>query len=169
MHVCSKPAYRLARFVLAITLLAVCSKLSAETSDLWGELGEKWSPSSRLPDFSFAGYHCGEKAIPLALKAKDLKRDFGAKGNGVADDTAALKRAIAGTRGVLFIPPGKYRITDVIDIKKSNLVLRVPARQTPHSFFPRPWKRFRGRRTTGKNGLCSGSTTVADRASESRR
>ena len=34
-----------------------------EYSELWGATGEKWSSTSRLPDFSFAGYHSGEKPI----------------------------------------------------------------------------------------------------------
>ena len=33
-------------------------------SELWGKSGEKWSPQSRLPDFSLAGYHFGERPIP---------------------------------------------------------------------------------------------------------
>ena len=37
---------------------------AVETSDLWGVSGEKWTPQSRLPDFSFAGYHCGETPLP---------------------------------------------------------------------------------------------------------
>ena len=35
-----------------------------ETSELWGKAGEAWTPQSRLPDFSYAGYHCGDDPIP---------------------------------------------------------------------------------------------------------
>ena len=57
----------------------------AQTSLLWGENGESWTAESRLPDFSHAGYHEGVDAIPdLAVAANVL--DFGAVGDGVADD-----------------------------------------------------------------------------------
>ena len=52
----------------------------------------------------------------------DVKRDFGAVGNGVADDTIALQNGLAaswcsgGPTRVLFIPNGTYRVT-------SNLVV----------------------------------------------
>jgi hypothetical protein len=44
----------------------------------------------------------------------NVKTAFGAKGDGVADDTAALQAALnslAGNRAVLWIPGGTYRIT----------------------------------------------------------
>lgn len=42
-------------------------------------------------------------------------KDFGARGDGDADDTAALAAAIAaaGTGGTVFIPPGTYRHTGI--------------------------------------------------------
>jgi len=48
----------------------------------------------------------------------DVRRDFGAKGDGVADDTAALQAAIeassdrgrGGGTKILFLPHGTYRV-----------------------------------------------------------
>ncbi|HMO66894.1 MAG TPA: glycosyl hydrolase family 28-related protein, partial [Verrucomicrobiota bacterium] len=45
----------------------------------------------------------------------DVRRDFGAKGDGVADDTEALQRGLDASSGnptrILFIPNGTYRLT----------------------------------------------------------
>jgi lysophospholipase L1-like esterase len=67
----------------------------------------------------------GRIVFPNDESVLDLKRDFGAKGDGETDDTAALQAAIeascnrgrAGGTAVLFIPNGTYRVT-------SNLVVR---------------------------------------------
>lgn len=48
-------------------------------SALWGVAGEAWAPTSRLPDFSYAGYHAGERPIPDVPVAANV-RDFGARG-----------------------------------------------------------------------------------------
>ena len=63
----------------------VATGAPVEYSALWGRGGEKWTPQSRLPDFSFAGYHCGEKPLPTVSPGVSVKK-FGAKGDGVADD-----------------------------------------------------------------------------------
>jgi hypothetical protein len=49
----------------------------------------------------------------------DVKAN-GAKGDGVADDTAAIRKAIAAvaTGGVVYFPPGNYRVTDQITIAR---------------------------------------------------
>ena len=106
-------------------------------SELWGENGEKWSPQSRLPDFSFAGYQCGEKPIPDYPVVCSVS-DFGAKGDGVSDDTQAFKDAIARTdSGAIFIPAGQYRITDFIVIDKPNIVLRGRGPEKTVLWFPK--------------------------------
>ena len=93
-------------------------------SGLWGENGENWSPESRLPDFSHAGYRDGEAVLPQIPQVLNV-RNFGAKGDGRHDDTQAFMDAIAaGTDGAIFVPPGRYLITRIVEITRSGVVLR---------------------------------------------
>jgi len=96
----------------------------AQVSQLWGHAGELWSPRSRLPDFSYAGYHCGEAPLPVLPPGVSVKA-FGAKGDGVADDTQAFLDAIArAPAGAIEIPAGRYKITQIIEITRPGIVLR---------------------------------------------
>lgn len=105
-------------------LMGAAIASAAEHSALWGERGEKWNPRSRLPDFSFAGYHRGEQALPNVPPGVSVK-DFGAKGDGVTDDTQAFLAAIAKVeRGAIEVPAGRYRITGLLEITRSGVVLR---------------------------------------------
>ena len=53
---------------------------------------------------------------------RDVKRDYGAKGDGVADDSDAINRALADLKNegrefsVLYFPAGVYRVTKTVDI-----------------------------------------------------
>lgn len=65
-------------------------------------------------------------SIPKDDSVLDLRRDFGAKGDGVSDDTEALQQGIEAScrsRGkpskVLFIPNGVYRVSQSIVVKAS--------------------------------------------------
>ncbi|HYN03608.1 MAG TPA: glycosyl hydrolase family 28-related protein, partial [Vicinamibacteria bacterium] len=100
----------------------------AQHSDLWGQAGELWTPTSRLPDVAYAGYERGEQAIPSPAVVANV-RDFGARGDGVADDTQAFQAAIRATaQGAILVPAGRYTITDLVTIDKPNLVLRGEGR-----------------------------------------
>lgn len=108
-----------------------------QTSDLWGLNGERWSPRSRLPDFSYAGYHSGEAPLPQAPRGVSVK-EFGAKGDGTTDDTAAFQKALATVKnGAIEVPPGRYRITDMLEIKHSSIVLRGQGPAQSVLFFPK--------------------------------
>ena len=65
----------------------------------------------------------GRIRFPHDKAVIDARRDFGARGDGVADDTDALQRALdasSGTEGgpsrVLFLPDGTYRVTRTLVI-----------------------------------------------------
>ncbi len=113
------------RFLLIVTIMFVASASSAqEYSKLWGKDGELWSPESRLPDFSFAGYHFGEDPLPHVEVAANV-REFGAVGDGKHDDTDAFKKAIEATEaGAIRVPEGRWLLSDILWIKKPNIVLR---------------------------------------------
>jgi hypothetical protein len=49
-------------------------------------------------------------------------RALGAKGDGVTDDTAALRAAIAGHR-VIYLPSGRYRVTDTIELRPDTVLI----------------------------------------------
>jgi hypothetical protein len=130
---------------LLILAVSALSQATAETSKLWGAKGELWSPSSRLPDFSFAGYRSGETPIPSPAVSANVK-DFGAVGDGVADDSDAFIKAIANVKsGAILIPAGRYKITRVIQIKKSNIVLRGAGQGRTTLVFPKSLQEIYGR------------------------
>jgi len=121
-------------------------------SELWGEKGERWDSLGRLPDFSYAGYHTGEKPIPDVPVRANVKK-FGAKGDSETDDTQAFKQAIAATEsGAIFVPEGRYQITDYLIISKPNLVLRGAGRDETTLFFPKSIEQITGQ-TPYSDGL----------------
>jgi len=48
--------------------------------------------------------------------AEQTVRDFGAAGDGKADDTSAIQKAVDAGIGLVRFPPGKYRLTRTIEI-----------------------------------------------------
>ena len=121
-----------------VLLAALTLPVTAQTSELWGVNGERWDPRSRLPDFSFAGYHSGETPIPNVPRGVSVK-EFGAKGDGQTDDTAAFLKALATVKnGAIEVPPGRYRITDILEIKRSRIVLRGAGPGKSVLVFPKP-------------------------------
>jgi hypothetical protein len=130
-----KPLLRL----LALGCLVVAPAFGAGPaySQLWGEAGEKWSAAGRLPDFSYAGYHRGEQPIPELPRTTNV-RDFGAVGDGTTDDTRALQAAIDATpAGAIYLPPGRYLVSDYLRITRPNVVLRGAGSEQSILWFPR--------------------------------
>ena len=74
---------------------------------------------------AMAGYiQDQDTSVSLALRAQFVRRgeafvdvrDFGATGNGVADDTAALRAAHSSGAAVVFYPAGTYKTTGTITV-----------------------------------------------------
>ena len=70
-----------------------------------------------LPDFSYAGYHYGEKAIPNSTENIVLATDYGVIANDELDDSKALIKAITEASKkegnvILQLPSGKIILSD---------------------------------------------------------
>ncbi|MCO4763978.1 MAG: hypothetical protein KC502_20860, partial [Myxococcales bacterium] len=116
--------FRLCGLTAVVMMCALLPSLAvANPSQLWGVDGELWHPRGPLADFSGAGYHASSIPLPKTVTFTSVLT-FGAKGDGVTDDTAAIQKAIDTTTGVLLFPKGTYRITKRLWVKKSGTVLQ---------------------------------------------
>lgn len=111
---------------------------------LWGEAGELWNTYSRLPDWSNVGYRWGEEEIPDRPEwpVFDIT-DYGAIAGDDLDDSAAILAAVAAapaSGGIVFMPSGRFIVSEVVNIDRSNLILRGSGRDEGGTevFFPRP-------------------------------
>jgi hypothetical protein len=90
----------------------------------------------------------GEASIPNVPVWRNLKADYGARGDGTTDDTAEIIQAIrdfpGNSPGALYLPPGQYVISSYIHINKSNLVLRGAGPGQTTLLFKRPIGDVRG-------------------------
>lgn len=82
-----------------------------------------------LPDFSYAGYHFGEKEIPASFDHTLTVTDFGAKPDDGFDDSQAFMDAIAKADELegyveIKIPTGTFHISKIIYINRSKTVLK---------------------------------------------
>jgi hypothetical protein len=128
------------RASLVLAFLAKTLSADAATSKLWGEKGELWDRDGLLRDFTKVGYMEGAVPIPDWPVGVNVK-DFGAKGNGIHDDTQAFRNAIAACpdKHAILIPRGRYRVTEQITLKndgKSYFVFRGEDMFESVIFFP---------------------------------
>src|SRR6476619_3655796 len=93
----------------ALALLAQTQRASADTS---------------FTNFAFNATGAGAtRTMPDRLADIKNVKDFGAVGNGVANDTAAIQTAMnwaANIIGVIFFPPGTYKVTGTITLPQNN-------------------------------------------------
>lgn len=52
--------------------------------------------------------------FPADAGITDVKRDYGAKGDGISDDTAAIQKALSERRKIVYLPNGTYLISDTL-------------------------------------------------------
>ena len=100
--------------------------------------GELWKPKSRIPyDWSFAGYRQGAVSVPSPAATHNVK-NFGAKGDGVTDDTAAVLKALETMpRGVLLFPAGLSSLCCcclcVVGVRAFARLVPTTSSQPPHT------------------------------------
>ncbi len=96
--------------------------------------GPNYHPYRFLHDFSYAGYHAGEKPIPpedpngwtKTAKVYNVVTQYGCTPDGKIDCRAAIQAAIdaagkTSAGGIIYLPAGEYRIT----AKDNNYFLKI--------------------------------------------
>lgn len=141
--------------LLAIVLSAIPA--TAARSLLWGKSGESWKENQPLRGFSHAGYRGSDVPIPAFTNVVNV-RDYGAQGDGKADDSAALEKAIAACprNAKVLLPAGDYLITRRVVITNSNLVIAGAGKDRTRlvlpgslvELYPRPSKTTSNRPTS---------------------
>jgi hypothetical protein len=108
------------------------------------------SKTNYLPDFSYAGYHFGEKNIPEVQGKIINATDYGVKANDGLDDTKALLKAVKAANAtdgnvILQLPAGRIILSDFLYIERSNFVLRgTGSGETGTEIYcPRPMMYFK--------------------------
>lgn len=103
-----------------LALLFIPSVVHAWRSSLYPA---NWVPPTTLnfetdkiiQDFSYAGYHTGDVAIPSLTGPIFNVTSYGADSNGVSDSTSAIQNAINAAEvaggGVVLLPEGTYKLS----------------------------------------------------------
>ncbi|MET7455539.1 glycosyl hydrolase family 28-related protein [Streptomyces sp. NPDC005574] len=94
---------------------------------LWREFTRTPYTHPQIPYIGRAGYRGGAACFPHRPRVFDV-RAFGASADGTTDSAPAINRAIAAAGraggGTVTIPPGTFRIDDVIRVGHSHVVVR---------------------------------------------
>ncbi|MER5427542.1 glycosyl hydrolase family 28-related protein [Streptomyces sp. NPDC002588] len=100
---------------------------SAESPLLWREFTRAPFTHPQIPYIGRAGCDGGADRLPRRPVVADV-RDFGAVRDGTTDSAPAINRAIAAAGraggGTVTVPPGTFRIDDVIRLGWSNVILK---------------------------------------------
>jgi pectate lyase-like protein len=119
-------------FVLVIILAIVLCNCERSENKEWMPKILSEDSNVFLPNFSYAGYHWGEKEIPN-LKPTLNVNDYGAVADDGKDDTEALLKAFSDAHKieepvVIKFPAGKFILKDILYIQRSNLVVQGSGR-----------------------------------------
>ena len=134
------------KHILLCTFLSASSVLSTTSSA--NEQPDILSDKAHfLPDFSYAGYRFGLSELPQATGTILRVTDFGAMPNDDIDDSAAIIKTLNAANKIdgdviVRFPKGRFIISDIIEITRSNIVLQGAGRGDEGTvfYFPRPLK-----------------------------
>jgi len=129
--------------LLTVTAVLAALASTALAGPPWRSIlyPEDWAPGDRddegrfLHDFSYAGYHRGERPLPPISRPSSLVIDateppYSADASGTSDSTEAIQEAIdfAGRHGggVVFLPSGTYRVRPQTPDDKAALFIDSP-------------------------------------------
>ena len=119
-----------------------CSILEGDDlHPLWLEYRADPDSHPRLPNISQVGYHYGDEDLPTLDGPIFDVTTYGAKGDGVTDDTAAIREALAAVGangGVVYLPDGDYRVSGPLFVHTDRTVLRGQSRAGTRITFTRP-------------------------------
>jgi len=114
--------------------------------------------SSELISFIQAGTGAVQRTAQDKMREVVSVKDFGAVGDGVADDTVAIQAAFSARFGVEF-PRGVYRVTSTISVDRNISVYgnnsRIVASQTPFIVRPNITTSVTSISLTGGDETCS--------------
>jgi hypothetical protein len=116
------PRYRVSDFSYGLKLAGL-GAIGAYATDV------TMAPLSRLPARRAAAI----RAMPPVRDWANV-HDLGVKGDDTTDDTAALQRAI-DTHRVLYLPVGRYRVTDTIKLRPDSVLIALHPSLT-HLYLP---------------------------------
>lgn len=110
---------------------------------------EDWTPDFTAPDghflhdFSYAGYHAGEAALPSPVPGAVFDvTAYGADATGSTDATAAVQAAIdaaaaSHAAAIVDFPAGTYRFDGLLTVSASDIVLRGAGSSATYLYFTR--------------------------------
>lgn len=123
----------IARLIGVLVLASGAGWPAAAQQNVWQEYSQRPDNHPNIPNVSYAGYHNGE--IPLPAPTENLinvkAAPYNAKGDGVTDDTLAIRNALGAVGaggGVVFFPAGTYLISGVIFVHQNGTILRGESR-----------------------------------------
>ena len=98
-----------------------------------------------LPDFSYAGYHWGERPLPIGSGRVFDVSDYGAVADDDVDDSDAILAALAAAEKVsgaveIQFPPGRFIVSRVLTINRGHITLSGAGagKQGTRLFVPQP-------------------------------
>lgn len=133
--------------IVVAVMMVLSSATVAEVEDFLPAIlvDESKREAHFLPDFSYAGYDNGASNVPAAAGIVVQVDDFGAVADDGKDDSKAILDAISLANGIdapviVRFGPGRYRITEVISIGRSDFVLQGSGSGEGGTtlYFPRP-------------------------------